>query len=198
MASRMARARTASFIVSAGERSTLTPSRSVSWFSRRAIPTNERRLDRSRSAIRSTSDWADASPRATEPNSRRCTMPAALSSGSCWRNVAMTEPWSIPTLCHTLHSKFNSIRHIQHLYCSPSCLRRMGQRSCSRLYCDGDADAFSPSPCRYRPAKSRKKGQFGPGVCPNWCWRKARSPSTSPVCIGGNAVVPRSFLPSSR
>src|SRR6266852_2033707 len=50
---------------------------------------------------------------------------------------------------------------------------------------------------KYRLANSRNVGQFGPVVCPPRCWRKANSPAMSAVSIGGNSVVPRSFLPKS-
>src|ERR1039458_3145917 len=49
----------------------------------------------------------------------------------------------------------------------------------------------------YLPANFRKVGQFGASVCPPLCWRKAISPATKAVSIGGKLVVPKSFLPSS-
>src|SRR5690606_1601503 len=57
------------------------------------------------------------------------------------------------------------------------------------------ADADAPM---YRSAQSRKVGQFGPVVCPPACWRKAISPSTRGVSMGGKVEVPRSFLPRRR
>jgi hypothetical protein len=54
----------------------------------------------SHSAIRSTSDCAVASPRATEPNTDRLMMPALFSSCSWARNPAMICSLSISALCH--------------------------------------------------------------------------------------------------
>jgi hypothetical protein len=43
---------------------------------------------------------------------------------------------------------------------------------------------------RYRLANSMKYGQFGAGVWPPLCWRKAMSPEISAVSIGRKTVVP--------
>src|SRR6185312_8805405 len=51
---------------------------------------------------------------------------------------------------------------------------------------------------KYRSANDRNVGQFGPAVCPPLCWRKAKSPFTRGVSVGGNSAVPRSFLPRRR
>src|SRR4029077_1427354 len=50
----------------------------------------------------------------------------------------------------------------------------------------------------YLLAKFKNVGQFGAGVCPPLCWRKAMSPSIKAVSIAGNSAVPRSFFPNRR
>ena len=53
----------------------------------------------------------------------------------------------------------------------------------------------APGPCKYLPAKSRNAGQFGPGVCPNWCSRNARSPSDQPRLHRRKHRRPQVLLP---
>jgi len=55
----------------------------------------------SNSAIRSTSESDDASPRATEPWRRRWTIPAAHSSARCALSFSMISGRCIRVLCHT-------------------------------------------------------------------------------------------------
>lgn len=52
------------------------------------------------SAIKSISEADEFCPRAVDPNSDRCAMPACRSSASCSRNRVMTEALFIRELCH--------------------------------------------------------------------------------------------------
>src|SRR5207245_7472413 len=100
-ASRLALARTGSFNVLAGERSTRTPSKAVSRFSMATISTRESGRRGSNSAITSTSDEPRFSvPRAYEPCRNRWTTPAAFNSGACSRSLAIIWSRSICPMCH--------------------------------------------------------------------------------------------------
>lgn len=81
-------------------RSIFAPSMSASRFSSRALSSSECSRPTSNSAMRSTSEriWT-AVPRACEPNRDRRSTPAALSSASCSRSLAMIVDLSTPQAC---------------------------------------------------------------------------------------------------